>query len=92
MNDTGPGGREPGAGESVEKPTSGQRRWLLRGVDQPGGKFPLFDETGRHVSERTVRSCINKGWAETWFANPLKPDWLVCKITDAGRRVVGANR
>ncbi len=92
MNATGPNDRESDSGESVEKPTSGQRRWLLRGVDQPGGKLPLFDEIGRHVSERTVRSCINKGWAETWFANPLKPDWLVCKITDAGRRVVGAHR
>lgn len=67
------------------KPTASQRRWLRRGLDQAGGKLPLFDEYGRQVSERTVKSCIDKGWAEPWFANPLKPDWLVCKLTEAGR-------
>ena len=92
MHEAATSGRKPDAGESVERPTAGQKRWLLRAVDQPGGKLPLFDETGRHVSERTVRSCIEKGWAEPWFANPLKPDWLVCKITKAGRRMLGTHR
>lgn len=71
-----------------DRPTATQRRWLRRGLQQPGGKLPLFDEQGRHVGERTVRSCIGKGWAEPWFANPIKPGWLVCRLTDAGRRVV----
>ncbi len=70
------------------KPTSPQRLWLMRGLDQPGGKLPLFDTTGQRVSERTVRSCIEKGWAEPWFANPLKPDWLVCKLTAEGRAIL----
>ncbi len=65
-------------------PTPTQRRWLARGLGQPGGKLPLFDEHGQKVSERTVRSCIHSGWAEPWFSNPLKPDWLICKITSAG--------
>ena len=67
------------------KPTATQRNWLERGLSQPGGKLPLFDSGGQRVSERTVKSCIDKGWAEPWFANPLKPDWLVCKLTDEGR-------
>lgn len=69
-------------------PTDGQRRWLARGLEQPGGKLPLFDEVGQKVSERTVRSCVEKGWAEPWFNNALKPDWLVCKLTEAGRKAV----
>lgn len=69
-------------------PTAAQLRWLARGLDQAGGKLPLFDEHGQRVSERTVRSCIDKGWAAPWFHNPLKPEWLVCKLTDAGRRVL----
>lgn len=69
------------------RPTPSQRRWLTRGLDQPGGKLPLFDENGQRISERTIRSCVEKGWAEPWFANPLKPDWLVCKLTETGRRV-----
>ena len=81
-NDT----EKPGIGT----PTDGQRKWLRRGLDQPGGKLPLFDELGQKISERTVRSCVDKGWAEPWFDNPLKPGWMVCKLTDAGRKVASA--
>ena len=72
------------------RPTASQRRWLERGLDQPGGKLPLFDRTGKRIGERTVRSCLEKGWVEPWFANPIKPDWLVCKLTDSGRAVLDA--
>ncbi len=67
------------------RPSHVQRSWLHRGLDQPGGKLPLFDGEGQRVDLRTVRSCIENGWAEPWFHNPLKPDWLVCKLTAAGR-------
>jgi len=70
------------------KATDQQIRWLRRGCDQPAGKLPLFDDKGRKISERTVKSCIENGWAEPWFANPLKPDWLVCKLTEAGWELV----
>lgn len=66
-------------------PTDVQKAWLARGLTQPGGKLPLFDEAGRRIDARTIRACIDQGWAEPWFANPLKPDWLVCRLTDAGR-------
>lgn len=69
-------------------PTDVQRAWLARGIAQPGGKLPLFDEAGRRIDARTIRSCIEQGWAEPWFANPLKPDWLVCRLTAAGRAIV----
>lgn len=78
VTDRGPAAKGP-------KPTASQRLWLMRGLDQAGGKLPLFDAAGQRVSERTVRSCIEKGWAEPWFSNPLKPDWLVCKLTAEGR-------
>jgi hypothetical protein len=70
------------------RPTAQQREWLRRGLGQPGGKLPLFDAWGQRINERTVRSCIDQGWAEPWFTNPLKPDWLVCKLTDAGRSAI----
>jgi hypothetical protein len=69
----------------VARPTQVQRRWLERGLDQAGGKLPLFDEEGREVDPRTIKSCIRQGWAEPWIANPIKPDWLVCRLTDTGR-------
>ena len=75
---------------SSRSPTEGQRTWLMRGLDQPGGKLPLFDSLGQKVSARTVKSCVERGWAEHWFNNPLKPDWIVCKLTEAGRKALEA--
>ena len=72
-------------------PSVAKLHWLTRGVDQPGGKLPLFDEWGQRINERTIRACIEQGWAEPWFTNPLKPDWLVCKLTDSGRAVAVAH-
>ncbi len=71
------------------KVSAAQREWLARGLAQPGGKLPLFDRDGQKISDRTIKSCIRKGWAEPWFENPIKPDWLVCKLTESGRRAVG---
>lgn len=70
------------------RPTEPQLRWLRRGLDQAGGKLPLFDQVGQRISERTVRSCVDRGWAAPWFANPLKPDWQVCKLTSNGRALL----
>lgn len=67
------------------QPTQRQRAWLERGLKEAGGKLPLFDASGQRVNERTIRACLDRGWAEHWFSNPLKPDWLVCKLTDQGR-------
>ena len=66
-------------------PTNTQMRWLGRGLNQPGGKLPLFDEDGAKIRPRTIQSCVERGWAEPWFRNPLKPDWLVCRLTETGR-------
>ena len=64
--------------------------YLRRGLAQAGGKLPLFDLDGQDVDATVVRRCVERGWAEPWFNNPLKPDWLVCKLTDAGRRAATA--
>jgi hypothetical protein len=75
--------RLPASGAHV--PTASQIAWLQRGLDQPGGKLPLFDANGKKVDTRTIRRCLDVGWAEPWFTNPIKPDWLVCKLTASGR-------
>lgn len=69
------------------RPTATQLAWLRRGLDQAGGKLPLFDRYGQRYDSRTIRSCIEQGWAEPWFDNPTKPDWMVCKLTEAGRKL-----
>lgn len=80
---------DPGSGVESARPTEPQRRYLERGLTEPGGKLPLFDRDGRQVPRKTVEACIAHGWAEPWTANPIKPDWLVCRLTPAGYRVLG---
>ncbi|MCR9215142.1 MAG: hypothetical protein NXI13_15610 [Proteobacteria bacterium] len=69
-------------------PTNAQLKYLRLGRYQPGGKLPLFDPNGQQISATTIRSCIRKGWAKQWFRNPIKSDWLVCKLTEEGIRIV----
>jgi hypothetical protein len=76
--------------EAPLRPTEPQRRYLERGLSQPGGKLPLFDADGREVAVRTVQACVANGWAEPWFRNPIKPEWLVCRLTERGRAVLGS--
>lgn len=72
--------------------TAVQKRWLQKGLEQPGGKLPLFDENGRGIPARTIRACIDAGWAEPWFSNPIKPDWLVCRLTPAAFELLNSSR
>lgn len=87
MSKTSESGQTAAPAKPLPRPTEAQRRWLARGLLQPGGKLPLFDENGRRVDPRTIKRCLSAGWAEPWFSNPVKPDWLVCKLTSAGRRI-----
>jgi hypothetical protein len=75
--------------KAAVRPSGAQRRYLERGLNQPGGKLPLFDRDGRQVPTKTVQVCIEHGWAEPWTRNPIKPDWLVCRLTAAGYQVLG---
>ena len=65
-----------------------ERDYLGAGLKQAGGKLPLFDRRGQEISSSLIQSCIEKGYAQRWFANPLKPDWLVCRLTDKGRKAL----
>ena len=75
----------------LSRPSVAQRKYLSRGIGQPGGKLPLFDEDGRQIDRKTIESCIERGWAEPWFRNPVKPDWQVCRLTAAGYAAIGAS-
>ena len=77
-----------GGDRNITRLSPAQRKWLERGLTQPGGKLPLFDSDGRKISPQVVKKCVDEGWAEPWFANELKPEWMVCKLTTAGRSVL----
>lgn len=80
--------KEPPAFGSLAQPTPAEAAYLRPGLKQPGRKLPLFDAQGRPVRPQVIRACLTRGWAERWFANPLAPDWLVCRLTDEGVRAL----
>ncbi len=82
--------RRSGCVQTDARPSPTQAAYLRRGLAEPGGKLPLFDRDGQRYPNRTIESCVAQGWAEPWFQNPIKPDWLICKLTDAGRAVAEA--
>ncbi len=84
--DNGPG-KGLGRRRAV-RPTAVQRAWLKQGLGEAGGKLPMFDRQGQAYNQRTIQSCIAQRWAEPRIKNPIKPDWLVCKLTAAGRAAV----
>jgi len=67
-----------------KKPTPAQIDYLRLGRNQAGGKLPLFDRDGQQIKASTIKSCVANGWAVPWFNNPIKKDWLVCKLTRKG--------
>lgn len=62
--------------------------YLEMGLEQAGGKLPLFDTRGQEINANIIHSCLSKGLVEKWFANPLKPEWLVCRLTASGRKIL----
>ena len=80
--------RKMTATATAARPSAAQGRYLRHGISQPGGKLPLFDSGGQEISPATIQACIRHGWAEPWFANPLKQGWLVCKLTAKGRAAI----
>ena len=84
-----PAGHDADTNAAGVRPSVAQRRYLERGLEQPGGKLPLFDRDGREVPRKTIEACVAHGWAEPWARNPIKPDWLVCRLTAAGYQVLG---
>lgn len=72
-------------------PSLNEQAYLSRGLTQPGGKLPLFDEDGQEISARLIEGCIEKGWAMRWHRNPIEPKWLVCKLTAQGRQLLDAD-
>ena len=72
-----------------KRPTPRQLEWLRDGLDRPGGNLPMFDQYGQRVSDRTVKSCVERGWAET--RDEAMRNWQLCQLTSAGRRVLDAD-
>lgn len=65
--------------------------WLQTGAGNAEGRLALFDGTGQRVDPSIQRAALSQGLAEGWFANPMRPDWMVCRLTPAGKRALVDN-
>ena len=61
------------------------RQWLRGGEDRNDGRLALFDQFGEPIDKKVVKSAIASGLAEPWFANPMRPQWTVCRLTKKGQ-------
>lgn len=65
-----------------------QLRYLRRGAGRPGGTLPLYDEDGQEIPKATIRACLAHGWAEPISRHPVHDDWVLCRLTAAGYRLL----
>src|SRR3546814_14674815 len=72
MDRPSPAAQALGGARRKHRPTVTQLAWLSRGLEQAGGKLPLFDRYGQPYDVRTLRSCLRpaerrggKKWGST---------------------------
>lgn len=70
------------------KPDAAARRYLTKGLGSAGNKLPLFDADGQRTKSETVKKCVEKGWAETWFTEQVEPGWPVHRLTAEGLAIL----
>ena len=61
------------------------RVWLHGGEAREDGRLALFDQFGEPINKKIIRSAIDSGYAEPWFASPMRPQWTVCRLTPKGQ-------
>lgn len=66
-------------------PTEAQRAWLFSGLNQPGGKLPLYDAQGQRIPAAVIASCLQAGWVEPWVPSPTLTAVRVCRLTATGK-------
>ncbi len=62
--------------------------WLSGGLNRADSRLALFDQFGEPIDPNIVKSAIEKGLAEPWFSSPMRPQWMVCRLTSQGRHVL----
>ena len=61
------------------------RDWLRGGTTREDGRLALFDQFAEPVDKNVIKTAVASGFAEPWFASPMRPQWTVCRLTKKGR-------
>lgn len=70
----------------MPKPTETQYKYLTRGLNDEGGKLPLFDRHGQRIRRRTIKACLSHGWSKPMYKYMVQSDWQFCRLTAKGRK------
>ncbi len=61
------------------------RDWLRGGATRGDGRLALFDQFAEPIDKTLIKTAVASGYAEPWFASPMRPQWTVCRLTPKGR-------
>ena len=73
------------AGKTAREIEMELKDWLQGGLNRSDGRLALFDRFGEPVDKAVIKTAIKQGLAEPWFSSPMRPQWMVCRITPKGR-------
>jgi len=59
--------------------------WLRGGMTREDGRLALFDQFADPVEKSLIKTAVAAGYAEPWFASPMRPQWTVFRLTRNGR-------
>ncbi|MEP3655166.1 MAG: hypothetical protein ABJO36_09745 [Litorimonas sp.] len=76
------------AGYAAREIEAEMLNWLKGGLDRSDGRLAMFDTFGEPVNKAVIKSAIAAGLAEPWFSSPMRPQWMVCRITAKGRETL----
>ncbi len=76
------------AGFSARETELELRDWLRGGLNREDGRLAMFDTFGEPVRKIIIKTAIAEGLAEPWFSSPMRPQWMVCRLTSKGRDVL----
>ena len=65
------------------------REWLSGGEAREDGRLAIFDQFGEPIDKKVIKTAIASGFAEPWFASPMRPQWTVCRLTQKGHDFLG---
>jgi hypothetical protein len=73
------------AARAAQYTDAAMRAWLRGGTTRQDGRLALFDQLADPIDKSLIKTAVVSGYAEPWFASPMRPQWTVYRLTPKGR-------